>query len=1338
MRKRIILLIALLTVVLAFASCKNKTKYTVSVKLAEGEQLIGSITTEVGKKSLIGDVINETSVQKEGHIFKGWSIDGSSLVDKQLVITENILLIPIFEVNSYKIKYTIDGEVFSEELLKYGSKIEVKQVPEKTGYTFKGWDKELPNTMPANDIELIGTYEKNKYTITYIIEGQENITRTYYYGDTIETIENPKLEGLNFVKWSEIIPDTMPDHNIEVYAEFDKKSFNINYYIDDVLYKTDSYKYNDNIDALEMAEKVGYTFSGWDKELPTNMPAYDIDVYGTYNKNTYYINYYIDNVLYKTISYLYDNSIKVLEVTSKTGYTFSGWDKVLPTNMPAQDIDVYGTYNINTYQINYYIDNELYKTVNYKYNELINNLDVPEKSGYTFSGWDKKLPTNMPAENLNFYGSYVIATYQITYVYEEGNLPTHTLNTLEELSQVFWDEFYAWSGSTKSLEEFKTEHLTSWKTGNHGTSKLYLANGETKIDEGYFINASANNKKWVNFINVLDKMVNEINPSQHAWDSTYVGYLRLYTFFMQSATYWTTERTQKMVESIKIEDTLKKTYQKGDEFKFLELSIEDGREFLGWYLNEEKIEGITKEMTGDITIVAKWSNPILPESINILNPVSTFDKNITYTLQIELMPTNITHPQLVMKSSEPKVATINNGVIKTIGYGKTTITIYSKYNPNVKVEFELEVFPKILDDNPIIYLPYDVNEKAVINVGVAYDLLTGVKAYDKQDGDISESIKADLSELDDTTAGKYTIIYSVTDSDGNTSTFERIVVVVDRRELIFIGHAGCYLGIMNTEEAFINAAKIKKYDAIECDVKQTKDGVFVVCHDNDFAGISIANTNWEDLKNVTKTLTRGGVEYTATLCTFERYLEICKEYDLFAVVELKSSAGITNSDQSRMSALMEIINKKGMLDKTIFLGSQYKCLEWVKSNGYEYIPCQYLVNSCESETIFERCVTWNFDVSFNISYSNSAEWIARYHEAGLKVSCYTFSQYSDAKTLQEWINKDVDFVTCDVLTREDVVIPDRGEIEDKPTYMVIFKDYDGTILKEATVTEGKNAIPPFSPKRKGYTFIGWDKTFNNVNSNFEVTAQYEITTYTITYHANLNKIEESSWASKQEFVNEFYTDLYNWLVDNINNISELTLDNGTYSLTKNGSTATFKNVEELMAIDKSIFELTISNYFYKPLTENSKDLEMPEDDNYFLNSKKYRLKYKALNAWFLNCIENTSNYVNYNKTWTPTTKGKVQIIFRFHQWQQGTNIAAFNNLPAKYNVVEIDGTSVDLPQEGLTFTINDSFVLPEISMEGYEFVGWFIDSVGSGEKVTEISLGTTGDLHLYAKWLKLE
>ena len=1274
MRKRILLIFTLIIVALLFAGCKNKSKYSVSVKLASDEKLIGNILTEVEKKSTISEIITEITAEKEGYTFIGWSLDGEQLVNNEMVITNDITLIPLFKINTYKIRYIIDDILFLEDSVNYGSTVEAKNAPIKEGYTFSGWDKTLPDTMPATDIEVNGNYEKNKYTITYIVEGQENIVKTYYYNDKIEKIEDPKLEGFNFVKWSEIIPDIMPSHNIEVHAEFDKKFFSI--------------------------------------------------------------NYYIDNELYKTIDYKYDESINYLEIPEKVGYTFSGWDKTIPTNMPSHNIDVYGTYNINTYQINYYIDNELYKTIDYKYNELITGLKMPEKVGYTFSGWDKTIPTNMPNHNIDVYGRYEVVTYKITYVYEEGNLPTHSLETLDELSKVFWEEFYAWSGSTKTIEEFKTEHLNAWKSGNAGSFKVYLANGETKIDEGYFVNASANNKKWINFINVFDQMVNEINPAQHAWDSTYVGYMRLYAFFMQSSSYWTAERNQKMIESVKIEDTLITTYKKGDEFKFLELSIEDGREFHGWYNGEEKIEGITKDMASDITVVAKWSNPIFPDEIKVGNIINKLDKNVVYTLEITLSPNNTTHPQLVMESSEPKVASIIDGVITTIGYGKTTIKIYSKFRPNVKVELELEVFPEMSDNKPVIYLPYDMNEKAVINVGKEYNLLEGIKAYDKKDGDLSNSITIDLSELDDATAGTYKVIYSVRNSDGITSTYERTVVVVDRRQLIFIGHAGCYLGIMNTEEAFINAANIKKYDAIECDIKQTKDGVFVVCHDNDFAGISIANTNWDDIKNVTKTLKRGGVEYTATLCTFERYLEICKEYDLFAVVELKSSAGITNSDQSRMPALMEIINKKGMLDKTIFLGSQYKCLEWVKSNGYDYIPCQYLVNSCESETIFERCVKWNFDVSFNISYSNSEEWIERYHEAGLKVSCYTFSQYSDAKTLQEWINKDVDFVTCDILTRGDVVIPNRGKIEDKPTYTVTFKDYDGTILKEAVVTEGKKAIPPFNPKRSGYTFIGWDKTFDNVTSDFIVVAQYEITIYRITYHANLNKIEEASWANKQDFVNEFYTDLFNWLKDNINNISELTVSNGTYALTKNGSTATFSSVEELMAIDKSIFELTVSNYFYKPLTENSKEMEMPEDDNYFLNSKKYRLKYKALNAWFLTCIE--TSYTSYNKTWNPTTKGKVQIIFRFHQWQQGTNIASFNKLPIKYNVVELDNVDVELPKDKLTFTINDEFILPKISMEGYEFKGWYIDSVGIKDEITKISTGTVGDLHLYAQWQKIE
>lgn len=69
----------------------------------------------------------------------------------------------------------------------------------------------------------------------------------------------------------------------------------------------------------------------------------------------------------------------------------------------------------------------------------------------------------------------------------------------------------------------------------------------------------------------------------------------------------------------------------------------------------------------------------------------------------------------------------------------------------------------------------------------------------------------------------------------------------------------------------------------------------------------------------------------------------------------------------------------------------------------------------------------------------------------------------------------------------------------KPTYTVMFKDWDGTVLKTQTVEEGSSATAPSNPSRTGYTFTGWDKTFTNVASDLTVTAQFTINSYTITF-----------------------------------------------------------------------------------------------------------------------------------------------------------------------------------------------------------------------------------------------
>ncbi len=65
----------------------------------------------------------------------------------------------------------------------------------------------------------------------------------------------------------------------------------------------------------------------------------------------------------------------------------------------------------------------------------------------------------------------------------------------------------------------------------------------------------------------------------------------------------------------------------------------------------------------------------------------------------------------------------------------------------------------------------------------------------------------------------------------------------------------------------------------------------------------------------------------------------------------------------------------------------------------------------------------------------------------------------------------------------------QGEAEDEQ-YTVVFKDWEGTVLKTEEVTKGEAATPPSDPTREGYTFTGWDRDYTNVQRDLTVTAQY--------------------------------------------------------------------------------------------------------------------------------------------------------------------------------------------------------------------------------------------------------
>lgn len=385
--------------------------------------------------------------------------------------------------------------------------------------------------------------------------------------------------------------------------------------------------------------------------------------------------------------------------------------------------------------------------------------------------------------------------------------------------------------------------------------------------------------------------------------------------------------------------------------------------------------------------------------------------------------------------SNKEAIEVSGGILTAKKAGTYTVTLKTIDGTNLSNTVTVNITG---DELPVVSLSESIDQDMEINIFEHFDPLDGVRIFDAEDGELTKTAKI-TNNVNTDEYGTYNVIYEVVDSDGNSLIYERIITIVWDYNVTFIGHAGSLYGAMNSEEAILYAAKELKYTAIEIDLKQTKDGVFVLSHDETFAGYELGQYNWSELKDVEVTVTRSpGISnpapastYTAKLCTLKRYLEICKEYNITAVIELKTSAGISNwteqnrPDTSRMPALIEEIEKAGMINNIIFLTSQYECLAWTRRNGYDFIPCQYLVSSCENQTYLDTCIKYNLDISFNVrdGVKNSSTWIKKYKDAGLQVSTYTFEQWASYKEIQEWIDKGVDFVTTDWHNPKELDLP---------------------------------------------------------------------------------------------------------------------------------------------------------------------------------------------------------------------------------------------------------------------------------------------------------------------------
>lgn len=281
---------------------------------------------------------------------------------------------------------------------------------------------------------------------------------------------------------------------------------------------------------------------------------------------------------------------------------------------------------------------------------------------------------------------------------------------------------------------------------------------------------------------------------------------------------------------------------------------------------------------------------------------------------------------------------------------------------------------------------------------------------------------------------------------------------------LFVGHRGSYRGVMNTAEAYRNGADYYHYDGIECDVRVTKDGHYVILHDNTTgtvcpdANIDAQQSTLAELKALDFKQTRGGITYTGKICTVEEYLDICVEKNLFPVIELKWTTGINTNDMKNFPGLLALVEQKGLRNKAVFLTSMIASLKYIKQN-YPDLTCQYLMTSNNDQKV-QDCIDYNLNPSFDTSLTEEIAY--RYRQAGREVAVWTVNNESNYK---KFANMGCYMMTCDYLMPSDMPEMEYPKLPDPLPDPV---ELDNEILWTRSVLQGN--LPVNYPDKSSTTY----------------------------------------------------------------------------------------------------------------------------------------------------------------------------------------------------------------------------------------------------------------------------
>ena len=278
----------------------------------------------------------------------------------------------VIPINSYTLKYVVDGVTYQTYQIQEGATITPEAMPTKEGYTFSGWS-EIPQIMPSMDVTVTGSFIVNKYKLTYQVDGVEYKSYDVEYGATITPETFPTKDGYTFSGWSEI-PKTMPAKDVTVVGTFTKD------------------------EPVIMSYTLAITASGNGSATFNNTTAKNDSKTFTLNEGTSATIAFTPDSGYR-IKSVKVNSVDVTSSVSNNSYNVSDIKANTTVEVEFEAIPV------NTYVITYVVDGETYKTYEIEEGAVITPEAEPSKDGYTFSGWSE-IPATMPANDVTITGTF--------------------------------------------------------------------------------------------------------------------------------------------------------------------------------------------------------------------------------------------------------------------------------------------------------------------------------------------------------------------------------------------------------------------------------------------------------------------------------------------------------------------------------------------------------------------------------------------------------------------------------------------------------------------------------------------------------------------------------------------------------------------------------------------------------------------------------------------------------------------------------------------------------------------------------------------------------------------